>query len=83
MPLPRLPKPPEPQHETRSPRRLGCLLAVVPDMKTTLHVVKQKRQPDTRVGLMNPEFRYVPAAATDVRATFNRVRAELARKGKA
>lgn len=27
-------------------------------------------------GLMDPRFKYVPAAATDIRATFARIRAE-------
>jgi hypothetical protein len=30
--------------------------------------------------LLNPEFKYVPAAATDVRATFNRAREEQERQ---
>jgi hypothetical protein len=52
-------------------------------IKTALQVVQPKRRkPDTRKGLMNPSFVYVPAASTDVRATFNRIRAEMA-KGKA
>lgn len=33
-------------------------------------------------GLMDPRFVYVPAAATNVAKTFERVRAEMAQKGK-
>jgi hypothetical protein len=50
-----------------------------------LHVVSQapkRKKPDTRKGLLNPAFVYVPAAQTDVRATLDKVRAELAQKGK-
>jgi hypothetical protein len=50
-----------------------------------LHVVSQapkRKKPDTRVGLLNSAFKYIPAASTDVKATFERVRAELAQKGK-
>jgi hypothetical protein len=44
---------------------------------TSLHVVTVKRPPDTRVGLMNRDFKYVKACETDVRATFDRIRREL------
>jgi hypothetical protein len=53
-------------------------------MKTTstLHVVTPtKRKKDTRVGLLNPSFVYTPAAKTDVRATLDRIRAEMAQRG--
>ena len=52
-------------------------------MKTnTLHVVA-KPKPDPRFGLLNPAFVYTPAANTDIRALFERVRRELAKPGKA
>jgi hypothetical protein len=50
--------------------------------ESALHVVAApKRKKDTRVGLMNPEFVYVKHEATDIRKTFERIRAELAKKG--
>lgn len=51
--------------------------------ESTLHVVTQtpKRKKDMRVGLMNPDFVYTPAAQTDISKRFERVRAELAKKG--
>lgn len=33
-----------------------------------------------RNSLLNPNFRYVPAAKTNIRATFRRVRAEMERQ---
>ena len=35
---------------------------------------------DTRVGLMNPGFVYVPASQTDIRKTFERIRAQIKAK---
>lgn len=32
--------------------------------------------------LLDPRFKYVPAASTDIRKTFERVRREMAAKGK-
>lgn len=52
--------------------------------ESALHVVTQapKRKRDQRVGLLNPEFEYTRAAETDIRARFDRIRAEMAKKGK-
>ena len=33
-----------------------------------------------RPNILDPKFRYVPAAATDIRKTFARVRAEMAKQ---
>lgn len=41
----------------------------------------KRAKTDQRVGLMNPAFVYVPAANTNIRATFERVRQQMA-KGK-
>ena len=49
---------------------------------SSLHIVPQPRKADTRVGLLNDSFKYVNAANTDVRKTFDRIRAELALKAK-
>jgi hypothetical protein len=38
------------------------------------------RRTDPRVHLTDPTFKYVPAAATDIRATFERIRAEASAK---
>ena len=35
---------------------------------------------DTRVGLMNPSFVYTPASQTDIRKTFERIRAQQGKK---
>jgi hypothetical protein len=52
---------------------------------SALHVVTptppRKRQAAKRIGLMDPDWKYVPAGQTDIRVTFARIRAELA-KGK-
>lgn len=53
-------------------------------MKQSLRVVSpstKRAKPDNRVGLMNPAFVYVNAANTNIRATFERVRQQMA-KGK-
>jgi hypothetical protein len=50
-----------------------------------LHVVSQapkRKKPDTRHGLLNASFRYTPAASTDIRKLFDKVRAEMAQRGK-
>lgn len=50
---------------------------------SSLHIVEPPaRKKDNRVGLLNPDFVYVKAANTDIRATFERIRAGLAQKGK-
>lgn len=41
----------------------------------------KRKKRDDRVGLMNPAFVYIKAAETDVRATFERIRQQMA-KGK-
>ena len=48
--------------------------------RSTLQVVPQPKrvQVETRVGLFNPSFKYIRAAETDVRATFERIRREQA-----
>jgi hypothetical protein len=51
-------------------------------MKTSLRVVPPKRKTDSRIGLLNPAFVYTRAAETDINARFDRIRAELAKKGK-
>lgn len=53
-------------------------------MKThPLHVVPPpKRRKDTRVGLLNPDFKYVKHESTDIRKTFARIRAEMAQRSK-
>jgi hypothetical protein len=57
-------------------------------MKRTaaLHVVEptpsKKKKPDARVGLMNPSFKYVKAAETDIRKTFAKIKREGARGAK-
>jgi hypothetical protein len=50
-------------------------------MKVALHIVAPEKQ-DKRIGLMNPKFVYTPAAQTDIRKTFERIRAQLNSKGK-
>ena len=51
-----------------TPRQLRAV-PIVPVKKT-----------DTRVGLMNPGFVYVPASQTDIRKTFERIKAQLKAK---
>ena len=46
-------------------------------------LVPVERKRDTRVGLLNPSFKYVNSGNTDLRATFERIRREMAAKGKA
>ena len=49
-----------------------CPLRAVP--------VAPAKRIDTRVGLMNPGFVYVPASQTDIRKTFERIKAQLKAK---
>lgn len=47
---------------------------------TTLHVVKPEPEPkrEERVGLFNPDFKYVHSTRTDIRKTFARIKREQA-----
>lgn len=48
---------------------------------TRLKVVKPEPVPkEVRVGLFNPDFKYVRAGETDIRKTFARIRREMAAK---
>jgi hypothetical protein len=51
---------------------------------STLHIVtpEPKRKKDARVGLLNASFVYVPHEKTDIRKTFERVRAEMAQRSR-
>jgi hypothetical protein len=47
----------------------------------TLALVKPSEKP-ARVGLMNPNFVYVPASQTDIRVRFEAIRAQQAQQNK-
>jgi hypothetical protein len=43
---------------------------------------KRTKKAEIRVGLMDPSFKYVHSTQTNIAATFARIKAELAAKGK-